>query len=119
MLDNLKIPDKSSDLENNFSNGLNLELPDGLKPAGTSTPSGRIPASGGPSFGNMISNVIKDVDELHKTAEQTTEKLITGELEDVHQVVVAMEEAQISFRLLMEVRNKLVTAYQEVMKTQV
>ncbi|NQU06880.1 MAG: flagellar hook-basal body complex protein FliE [Calditrichaeota bacterium] len=119
MLGNLKITDNPSDLINNFASGLNLELPDGLKPAGTSTPLGRIPSTGGPSFGNMIGNVIKDVDELHKTAEQTTEKLITGELEDVHQVVVAMEEAQISFRLLMEVRNKLVEAYREVMKTQV
>ena len=66
-----------------------------------------------------MSDLVNDVDQLHKAAEKTTEKLVTGELEDVHQVVVAMEEAQTSFRLMMEIRNKMVEAYKEIMKMQV
>jgi len=72
-----------------------------------------------PSFSNVLNEIVGDVDRLQKAAEKTTDKLLTGELEDVHQVVVAMEEAQTSFRLLMEVRNKMVEAYREVMKMQV
>lgn len=92
-------------------------LPDGLKPA--KKPVQPAQPEGKPSFKNVINNLIKDVDQLQKTAAKATEKLVTGELEDVHQVVVAMQEAQTSFRMLMEVRNKMVEAYREVMKMQV
>ncbi|MCF7810682.1 flagellar hook-basal body complex protein FliE [bacterium] len=119
ILDDLKTPGSSGNLKQDVTNGVNIELPDGLKLPESSKSPGSISRSGGPPFGDIIKNVIRDVDDLHKTAEKTTEKLVTGELEDVHQVVVAMEEAQVSFRLMMEVRNKLVEAYREVMKTQV
>lgn len=91
-------------------------LPDGLKPA-QSLNNQRDKSK--PSFSSVLDNLVKEVDDLHKTAEKTTDKMLTGELEDVHQVVVAMEEAQTSFKLLMEVRNKMVEAYREVMKMQV
>jgi flagellar hook-basal body complex protein FliE len=91
-------------------------LPEPIRPTGT--PSERPGAPEKPSFAEVIGNLVKDVDQLQKTAAATTEKLVTGELQDVHQVVVAMEEAQTSFRLLMEVRNKMVEAYREVMKMQ-
>ena len=91
-------------------------LPDNLKPADKSE---RGLGTDRPEFSEVIGNLVKDVDSLHKTAADATEKLVTGELEDVHQVVVAMEEAQTSFKLLMEVRNKMVDAYREVMKMQV
>lgn len=91
-------------------------LPDGLKPAQQpKQPTGHDK----PKFSEVIGDLVKDVDQMQKTAEATTEKLVSGELEDVHQAVVAMEEAQTSFRLLMEVRNKMVEAYREIMKTQV
>lgn len=97
-------------------------LPTQLIPIGSGTPERPVsiqPSGEAVSFKKVLGNIIKDVDELHKTAVKTTEKMITGELEDVHQVVVAMKEAQISFRLMMEVRNKMVEAYKEVMKMQV
>ena len=91
-------------------------LPDGLKPVQEPGPK---PSADRPKFDQVLGNLINEVDSLQKTAEKTTEKLISGELEDVHQVVVAVEEAQTSFRLLMEIRNKMVDAYREVMKMQV
>jgi len=72
-----------------------------------------------PSFSNVLNEIVSDVDGLQKNAAKMTDKLLTGELEDVHQVMVAMEEASTSFKLLMEVRNKMVDAYREVMKMQV
>jgi flagellar hook-basal body complex protein FliE len=84
-----------------------------IKPSETQVEPGKA------SFSDMLGGLVKDVNQLQQTAEHTTDKLLTGELEDVHQVVVAMEEAQTSFRLLMEVRNKMVDAYREVMKMQV
>lgn len=91
-------------------------LPEGVQPS--AKPGSKAPADKR-SFGQVLGNIVKDVDNLHKNAEKTTDKLLTGELEDVHQVVVAMEEAETSFRLLMEIRNKMVDAYREVMKMQV
>lgn len=91
-------------------------LPDGLrpvKPQKTEIPSDR------PSFGRVLNSLVKEVDHLQKNAEKATGKMLSGEVEDIHQVVVAMQEAQTSFRLLMEIRNKMVDAYREVMKMQV
>ncbi|NQT34106.1 flagellar hook-basal body complex protein FliE [bacterium] len=97
-------------------------MPTQLKPLGAGAPERPYtiqPSGGAVPFKNILGNLIKDVDDLRKTAHKTTEKLITGELEDVHQVMVAVEEANISFRLMMEVRNKMVEAYKEMMKMQV
>ncbi len=107
-----------------MNNGINklpggLKLPDGLRPAGEPPRPAPGSVAERPSFKKVMSELVKDVDNIHKTAEKATEMLVTGELEDVHQVVVAMEEAQISFRLMMQVRNKMVEAYKEVMKMQV
>lgn len=104
-----------------MSNGIiNFDkLPDGLKPAERPDRPTVSHTGAKPDFTKVLDNLIHDVDSLHKTAAAATEKLVTGKLEDVHQVVVAMEEAHISFRLMMEIRNKMVEAYREVMRTQV
>ena len=73
----------------------------------------------GPSFGDTLKGLVGDVDNLQKTAEETSRRMLTGQIEDVHQVMVAMEEAQTSFQLMMEIRNKIVDAYKEVMRMQV
>jgi flagellar hook-basal body complex protein FliE len=75
--------------------------------------------SEGPSFDDTLKGLVGDVDKMQKTAEETTRRMLTGEVEDVHQVMLAMEEAQTSFQLMMEIRNKLVDAYREVMRMQV
>lgn len=75
--------------------------------------------SEGPAFGDTLKGLVGDVDRMQKTAEEATKRMLTGEVEDVHQVMVAMEEAQTSFQLMMEIRNKLVEAYKEVMRMQV
>ena len=73
----------------------------------------------GPGFCDTLGGLLHDVDSIQKSSNEATRRMLTGEIEDVHQVMVAMEEAQTSFQLMMEVRNKLVEAYREVMRMQV
>ncbi len=69
-------------------------------------------------FGDALDSAIGDVDDLNKRADRTALGLTTGEVEDVHQVMIAMNEADLSFRMLLEVRNRLVDAYKEISRLQ-
>ena len=70
----------------------------------------------GPSFGEVLENAIKEVSDIQKEAGEEARKLMTGEVKDVHTVMIAAQKAEISFQMMMQVRNKLVNAYQEIMK---
>ncbi len=71
------------------------------------------------SFKEALEKITKDVNNLQKNAEESAQKLVSGDVENIHQVMVAMEEANTSFRLMMEMRNKIMEAYKEIMKMQV
>ncbi len=75
-------------------------------------------ASSPQSFGDLLKNYLKSVDQEQKVAEKTVDKFMAGEA-DVHQVMIALEKADLSFQLMMQIRNKLVEAYQEIMRMQV
>jgi flagellar hook-basal body complex protein FliE len=66
------------------------------------------------SFADVLSNAMGDVQSKQDLADEAIRKLATGEVQDVHQVMVAFEQARLSMQMLTEVRNKLVEAYQEV-----
>ncbi len=74
---------------------------------------------GAVKFQETLQGLVNDVDKMQKTAHESSRRMLTGEIEDVHQVMIAMEEAQTSFQLMMEIRNKLVEAYREIMRMQV
>lgn len=71
------------------------------------------------SFGQMLNQMINQVEHDQQQAEGLTQKLITGSVEDLHQVTFAMEQAKLSLQLAVQVRNKLVETYQEIMRMQV
>ena len=71
------------------------------------------------SFKETLSEFIKDVNELQLKAEDAIEKAITGEVNNIHDVMIAVEKAKTSFELLMEIRNKMLDAYRELMRMQV
>lgn len=71
------------------------------------------------SFQDTLQNFIKDVNSLQQTADESTQKLLSGKLENLHEVMLAMEEANTSFQLMMEMRNKILEAYREVMRIQI
>jgi len=70
----------------------------------------------GGSFGEALSGAIGKVSELRNEADRAVHELAAGENKDIHHTMIAMEKADVSFRLMMQVRNKIITAYEEVMR---
>lgn len=80
------------------------------------------PASGGtPSSGFMdtLQHAISKANDIQLEASQATEALMTGQTQNVHQTMVALQEADVSFQLMMQIRNKLVSAYDEIQRMQI
>ena len=73
-------------------------------------------AEGG--FGATLKNAISQVNELSDSSNQKVTQLVQGDRQDVHNVMIAVEKADIAFQLMIQVRNKIVNAYQEVSKLQ-
>ncbi|MGC8828570.1 MAG: flagellar hook-basal body complex protein FliE [Verrucomicrobiia bacterium] len=71
------------------------------------------------SFENLLTNFVNQVNEKQNVADATVKGLLSGQEVSLHQAVIAMEEANLSFSLMVEVRNKLVEAYQELMRMQI
>jgi flagellar hook-basal body complex protein FliE len=70
-------------------------------------------------FGEILKDAISTVNELQKNSDQEIQKLMTGESQDLHTTVIAMQKADLSFQMMMQVRNKIVQAYQEIMRMQI
>ena len=71
------------------------------------------------SFGRIFKDLISDTNKLQSDAARIAEKFALGEIADVHEVMIAAEKAGVAFELVMEIRNKLIDAYQEFMRMQV
>jgi len=71
------------------------------------------------SFAGMLGRMVEDVNAKQHIAAQAMEDLQSGRNVSLHQAMIAMEEASVSFQLMVEVRNKLLDSYQELMRMQV
>ena len=80
---------------------------------------GKKNAPTGASFSDVLQESIKKVGELEKDANTQVEKLTKMENQDIHNTMIAMEKADLSFQLMMQVRNKIISAYEEIMRMQV
>lgn len=72
----------------------------------------------GESFSSILSNAVRNVDQLHNSAATQASNLLQGGGADLNDVMVAVEKADVSFQLMMQVRNKIVSAYQDIEKMQ-
>lgn len=70
-------------------------------------------------FDRMLEGLVATVDAKQDTAQALTKRVLLGESDQLHQSVIAMQEASVAFSLMVEVRNKLVESYQELMRLQV
>ncbi|MCP3952519.1 MAG: flagellar hook-basal body complex protein FliE [Desulfobacterales bacterium] len=68
------------------------------------------------NFENMLSGAIKQVEQDHNLANRSVEELALNKGKEIHRVMIEMEKAEISFKLLMQVRNKIVSAYETIMR---
>lgn len=71
------------------------------------------------SFATMLGDLVDSVDQKHKTSAKEARDLMLGKSENIHQAMIAMQEASVAFGLLVEVRNKLVESYKELTRMQV
>ncbi|MFB3925581.1 MAG: flagellar hook-basal body complex protein FliE [Syntrophales bacterium] len=71
------------------------------------------------SFSNMLKNAINEINRLQIDADQAIAKVELNKSGSIHEAMIALEKADISFRAMMQVRNKIIEAYQEVMRMQV
>ena len=71
------------------------------------------------AFGQILKDSIQRVQEVQKEADVAAKGLAAGETRNIHEAMIALEKADLSFRLMMQVKSKIVEAYQEVMRTQV
>ena len=71
------------------------------------------------SFAGMLGKMVAEVNAKQNAAGDTVAALQSGQNVSLHQAVMAMEEANVSFQLMVEVRNKLLESYQEIMRMQI
>lgn len=94
-------------------NGIRIIHPP-LGPVTAGTPAGKAAPSGKESFGDLLSKAITDVNDLQTASGTAQDQLIRGDAAELHQIMIAVEKAGISFDLLLEVRKRLLEAYQEL-----
>ena len=76
------------------------------------------PSEAGPGFSGVLSNAMQQVNQLSGGAEQQVGSLLKGGNADMSTVMIAVEKADVAFQLMMQVRNKIVNAYQDIEKMQ-
>ncbi len=71
------------------------------------------------SFSDVLKDSINKVGQLEKEADKEVEKLVSMDNQDIHNTMIAVEKADLTFQLMMQIRNKIIDAYQEIMRMQV
>ncbi len=70
-------------------------------------------------FGDILSDAMKEVNRAQLESNEQIQRMLSGEIQDVHTAMIAVQKADLSFQMMMQVRNKLIDAYQEIMRMQV
>ena len=79
---------------------------------------GKAPARNASGFLQALGGALEQVDQFQATADKAVTALLQGKGEDLHSAMVAVEKADLAFQLMMQVRNKIVAAYQEISRMQ-
>ncbi|MGA2540479.1 MAG: flagellar hook-basal body complex protein FliE [Verrucomicrobiota bacterium] len=98
-----------------------ISIPDlqQLSPGLDLTAPAATPTSGSASFSNVLGGFIQEVSDKQAAASDAVTGLLGGKNVSLHQTMISMEEASVSFQLMVEVRNRLLDSYQELMRMQV
>jgi flagellar hook-basal body complex protein FliE len=99
---------------NSITSGIGvIGIPNDLSPPPSSSP-----VDSGEGFGGVLKHALQQVNQLNDGAEQQIGNLLQGGNADMSNVMVAVEKADVAFQLMMQVRNKIVSAYQDIEKMQ-
>jgi|SRR5580692_10418974 flagellar hook-basal body complex protein FliE len=82
-------------------------------------PTGTQAASGGGAFQSILTDAISKVEAFQQNAQASVDRFLSGEGEELHHLAITSQQAELSFQLFMQVRNKITAAYQQVMQMQV
>lgn len=72
----------------------------------------------GPSFGDALKGAVEQVDHMQADATSKIGELLSGNGQDVHSAMISIQQSNLSFELMVQVRNKMVSAYQEISRLQ-
>lgn len=89
----------------------------GLSQTGVSGGSGAIGAPAG--FKDLMAQALREANQNQVAVDRLAEQLVTGQVQDVSQVMIAAQKAELSLQMAIQLRNKLLEAYQEIMRMQV
>jgi len=73
----------------------------------------------GQDFASLLKAGLDDVNKLQKTSEKAMSDIATGQVKDLHRAALAIDKAEVSMKLMLEVKNKAVSAYKEILRTQI
>jgi flagellar hook-basal body complex protein FliE len=104
----------SRKVDNDFGSHFGIETP-GVVPTAPGVPG----TENGKTFGEFLQDSIGKVNSLQHDANVSMEKLASGESQNLHETLLAVEKADIAFRTLNQVRTKVIDAYREIMKMQI
>ena len=76
------------------------------------------PASAAGDFRSVLKSAVERVENFQAQAGQSVERFLSGESEELHATALAVQRAELSFELFLQTRNKIVQAYQEIMRMQ-
>ena len=96
-------------------NGIQFLLPNKLESVSSKSDKNKSEVD----FAQLLKNSIKEVNDAQLAADEAVKKVLSGETKDIHETMITLQKADVSLKLMMEVRNKLIEAYQEIMRTQV
>ncbi len=78
------------------------------------------PQGGGTGdFRSMLNSAIQNVSSAHHNADASVQSFLNGETDEIHSTILATQRAELEFDMFIQVRNKVVSAYQEIMRMQV
>jgi len=96
-----------------------LTIPDNISSAALGGKNRTSGQTGSSSFTETLQGAIREANALQNQAEEAVKNMQINNRGSIHEVIIAMEKADISFRTMMQVRNKILEAYQEIMRMQV
>jgi len=74
--------------------------------------------SGGASFATQLQNALQDVNTIQESGDKAMSEIATGQVKDLHQAALSIDKAEMSMKMMLEVRNKALNAYKELSRTQ-